>query len=244
MESQGFYFIPSGMWSVGDLGAAETATLTIDATINTVGQIRNLATITACDQHDPVTTNNTEVAMVTGLPRDLATSADIDLAEGYNLISLPLIPEDTDLDTMMTGLDYIKVSQYINDSDGMGDWFINNAGSPETSDLFIMEDGWGYWVEMNTTGVLSFPGYELAPPPPAMPKAYDMYQRWNLGGFKSMDPKMPSDYLAGIAGKYTIIYGFDNGAWFIVGTAGHEMLQPGLGYWIAVKSGESGTVFP
>ena len=49
--------------------------------------------------------------------------------------------------------------------------------------------------------------------------------------------KVPSGY-----GKYVMIYGFANGSFFIVGSPGHEYLQPGLGYWIACTS--AGTIYP
>ena len=65
---------------------------------------------------------------------------------------------------------------------------------------------------------------------------------WNVIGFKSTTAQSPDDYLAGIAGQYTIIYGFDEGAYFVVGTPGNENLEPGLAYWIAVL--ESGNIFP
>jgi len=41
-----------------------------------------------------------------------------------------------------------------------------------------------------------------------------------------------------------MIYGFDGTSYFVAGSAGHEMLQPGFGYWIAIKTGESGTIYP
>jgi hypothetical protein len=65
---------------------------------------------------------------------------------------------------------------------------------------------------------------------------------WNLIGFKSTMPKLPEAYLSAIAGDYVVIYGFDDGGFFIAGTPGHDMLQPGLGYWIAML--EPGTIYP
>lgn len=243
--SQGFYYIGQGFWSVGDLDEGVTATLTIVAKVNTVGEIHNLATVDFADQHDPITGNNADVVTITvptPAPPEPVTEATISLDVGYNLISLPLIPEDMDIVAMMSGLDFIRVSQYVNDGDpSPDDWYYYNETPP--SDLYTMEDGWGYWVNMNTPGVINFDGYELAPPPPAMPRAYDVLQKWNLVGFKSTVPKLPEVYFAGIAGQYTIIYGFDD-TWFIVGTAGHEFLQSKLGYWIALKAGQSGTIFP
>ena len=71
-----------------------------------------------------------------------------------------------------------------------------------------------------------------------------MGEGWNLIGFKSTVPKLPEEYLAGIADQYVMIYGYDDGNFFIAGAPGHEMLQPGLGYWLAMRTGEAGTIFP
>jgi hypothetical protein len=233
------------MWNVGDLNDGDDAELMLLCTVNTVGEVVNEASIMHCAQHDPITTNNAYAVTVTGTPRDPETSASIDLVAGYNLVSLPMIPIDPDLDTMMTGLDYIKISQYANDGDPLtDDWHSNTAGNPGISDLFLLEDGWGFWFNMNTAGTLTFDGYELAPPPPAMPKSYPVNQLYNLIGFKSMVSKLPSEYLAAVEGMYTIIYGYD-GTWFIVGTPGHLTLDPGLGYWLAIKAGEeTAYIFP
>jgi len=71
-----------------------------------------------------------------------------------------------------------------------------------------------------------------------------LVEGWNLLGFKSTTAKAPAEYLAAIAGKYTIIYGYNAVAdlYFIAGAPGNELLQPGLGYWIAMT--DDGTVYP
>jgi uncharacterized repeat protein (TIGR01451 family) len=63
--SQGTWDNVSGIWSVGSLANGATATLTINATVNagTTGQtITNTATVTAADQPDPHTGDNTDSA--------------------------------------------------------------------------------------------------------------------------------------------------------------------------------------
>jgi len=80
-----------------------------------------------------------------------------------------------------------------------------------------------------------------------LPPSYDVYGGWNLIGFKSTTAKLPTEYLAGIAGKYVMIYGYDNGAFYAVGSPGHAMLVPYYGYWLAVidtKVGAEGTIYP
>jgi uncharacterized repeat protein (TIGR01451 family) len=245
---QGWYDVTSGIWHIGDLAVGYSVELDITATVNAEGYISNIADIAACDQPDSTTTNNSAMAMITGEPAPPPEPYEewtVTLDEGYNLISLPLIPDNPDIAAMMTGIDFIKVSQYVNDGDPTpDDWFAYNP-PPAPSDLSTMEDGWGYWINMNTAGPphLTFSGQELVADPMSLPPSYPVVEGWNLIGFKSTTPKLASDYLAGIDGKYVMIYGYD-GSFFIVGTPGHEYLEPGLGYWLAVKTGESGTIYP
>jgi hypothetical protein len=109
-----------------------------------------------------------------------------------------------------------------------------------------MWDGVGFWIQTLNPGLsIVIEGLEQ-PAPPETPRVYSVDGGvgglWNVIGFKSTTEQSPDDYLAGIAGQYTIIYGFDEGAYFVVGAPGHENLEPGLAYWIAVL--ESGNIFP
>ncbi len=62
--SQGSYTPGTGVWSVGSLSPGSTATLTITATVNTSGTIINTAQLSALDQTDPDSTNNSGSATV------------------------------------------------------------------------------------------------------------------------------------------------------------------------------------
>jgi len=105
---------------------------------------------------------------------------------------------------------------------------------------FIWKDGLGYWLEMNNPGTLTFSGTELDNESIG-PLSYDVNTGWNLIGFKSTVPRQPEDYLASIDGKYDIIYGY-GGGFFIVGPEGHDLMEPGQGYWIHMI--EPGTIYP
>ena len=50
---KGVYNIGTGLWTIGSLAANTSATLTITAKVNPVGEYMNIAEITACDQADP-----------------------------------------------------------------------------------------------------------------------------------------------------------------------------------------------
>jgi uncharacterized repeat protein (TIGR01451 family) len=236
--SQGYYYVMSGIWDVGDLADGASETLTIEATVNTPGDIVNCATVLASDNHDPDTGNNTDCVEITGIAGAPATDWCCQLDAGFNLISLPLIPADTDPATMLTGVDYSQAAMYVASGP---DWYFFNAEAPDDPE-FLFADGYGYFINMDSADEICFDGYELVAPAPAMPPSYPVVDGWNLVGFKSTTPKLPSEYLAAIAGKYVMIYGYADGAYFIAGSPGHEYLQPCQGYWIAVL--DAGTIYP
>ena len=74
--SQGSYEKAKGIWSVGSLANAASATLTITAKATKTGSITNTATKTAENENDPVAANNSSSATV-----EVSPSADVaDLA--------------------------------------------------------------------------------------------------------------------------------------------------------------------
>ncbi|MFC1969202.1 hypothetical protein ACFLVF_01770 [Chloroflexota bacterium] len=239
IASQGYYYVMSGIWDVGDLAEGASATLTVEATVNTAGDIVNCATVLASDSHDPDTANNTDCVTITGIPGPPADGWCCQLDDGVNLISLPLIPTTSDPAVMLATVDFSQAAMYVADGE---DWWYYNDAAPSDPE-FLFADGQGYFIIMDTAGELCFDGYEIsAPGEVGMPPSYDVVTGWNLVGFKSTTPKLPSEYLAGIAGKYVMIYGFADGAYFIAGSPGHEYLQPCQGYWVAVV--DAGTIYP
>jgi hypothetical protein len=201
-----------------------------------------MAVVTAADQHDPVLTDNAATATVES-ERTAHETWDIELDEGWNLISLPLMPDSTNPADV---LDPANVDPDLGEEDivwgydpstGWDDW-VPTLGGP----LAEIRDGWGYWVDISeATGaaILTVNGEEL-PTGNAVPPSYDVVVGWNLIGFKSTAQRTAGEYLAGIEGKYTIIYGYDDGAYFIVQST--DLMDPTLGYWIAVTV--DGTIYP
>ena len=162
--------------------------------------------------------------------------ASITLDEGWNLISLPLIPLDSTIEVVLAGIwdDVISVWYWA------GSWDTFVPGAP--SDLYWMEDGKAYWINMEAGQTLRIAGTEM-PQGGGMPPAYDVVLGWNMVGFKSTAINVTvENYLAGT--EYIRIYGFNNGAWFTIpGTAYNTTyMVPGLGYWVAFTA--PGTIYP
>ena len=172
------------------------------------------------------------------------TSTSIELYKDWNLISTMLyIPPGnrTPATLLASVLDNVDIvwGDY-NPANGTWKTYVPTA---PTNDLNETRDGKGYWINMTAADTLNLGalGSEL-PAPPNAPPSYAVVEGWNLIGFKSTTPKLASNYLAAIDGKYTLIYGYNaaDDIYFTVGS--NDNLQPGHGYWIAIT--ESGTIYP
>ena len=75
VPSQGAYNSATGIWTVGSLGNAGSAGLTITARVTQAGTVINTASVTAPDQPDPDATDNTaSVTVTTQTIADLAVT--------------------------------------------------------------------------------------------------------------------------------------------------------------------------
>lgn len=245
----------SGIWHVGDLEDDANVQLLIDAEITAEGQMFNVASIASADQFDPNTTNNADMETVTGEapppvePPEPVTSVSLD--SGWNLISLPLVPNDPSIDTVLS-----DIQADVNGTYGIWTWDACvpawYSSYPEDSTwaegLDYVVDGAGYWIYMDSSGSFDVDGYEV-PTGNQLPSFYPVCKGWNLIGFKSVTAKPASEYLTGIeyGDNYIIIYSYKNGAYSVIQP--DDQFEPGLGYWIAIKDtgrwpDEEGTIFP
>ena len=165
------------------------------------------------------------------------TEWKISLSEGWNLISLPLIPDNSDIAGVLADvLDDIEIVWSYDEATSV--WASYAPGTP--SGLSEMVDGDGYWIKSLDDVTLTLSGTEM-PEPPLMPPTYDLVAGWNLIGYKAMESMHAEDYLGTIVAADTIrIYGFAEGAYF--GVSIGSDLVPGLGYWIAMT--DVGTIYP
>jgi len=170
---------------------------------------------------------------------------DIPLYEGWNLISLPLIPTDSDIETVLSDvLDNDNVDivwSYEN-----GKWLTYKPSIAET--LTTMEDGKGYWVYMNAPDSLIVKGTETPPvsageTPPSEPRRMYTFltdNDWNLIGFKSVSEMKAGDYID----QYTFKTLKDNSLlWYYLNSSNsysdpldkNANLKSGYGYWLLLK---------
>ncbi|MBA7624897.1 hypothetical protein ES703_32311 [subsurface metagenome] len=176
-----------------------------------------------------------------------ATGYDLDLVEGWNLISLPLIPDSSNImvvisATTLLSEDVSNVGTVLGYDPATGDFprYIPGTGGA----LAEMEDGQGYWVFMEEADTLTITGRQL-PVPPAVPPTYDVVEGWNLIGFKSLEDDIDTNYLANITGTYPVLWSYNAvaGAYSNV----KDVVPPdgmvvGHGFWIWIN--EAGTIVP
>lgn len=156
---------------------------------------------------------------------------DISLSVGWNLVSLPLIPDDSSIEVVLSGLAGVEsVWTYV-----AGVWYSYSPGVP--SDLTDMVDGEGYWISMSASATLSVSGTEMPVDPFDPLPAYPVVEGWNLIGFKSTTPMTVDEYLAGV--DYVRVYEFIDVYSVLSAT---DDMTPGRGYWMAAS--DPGTIYP
>jgi len=160
---------------------------------------------------------------------------EIDLAAGWNLISLSVIPDDPAIGTILDSVAVDVVWGYdpVNSPDDP--WAMYVPGVIE-DDLTDMVDGMGYWVYMSDSATLAISGIEM-PEPPTAPPAYDVAAGWNLMGVKAIAPIEYTDYLTSIEGDYSVIWGYnpETGYFNIHPLDTGAELSPGQGCWLWMK---------
>ena len=194
----------------------------------------------------------------------------IPLTVGWNLISLPLIPTNSDITEVLNPIagKYEEVWSYQ-----QGSWCYHNGSAPVgICDLTTMEEGWGYLILMKEGTELLVKGYEM--PPIAggnVPTARPLQKGWNLIGFKTLDVNKDGEltdddtmladyYLQGLDGLPSNLWWGGNG--LIVGeevlylrywdlmtngwveVTGTDEMKVGSGYWLYLNSTDNGELVP
>jgi hypothetical protein len=165
----------------------------------------------------------------------------IGLQPGWNLISLPVMPYNTDINALLAGLPVKQVSTFVWE----GGALVQKIWTPGFSTFSTMVDGQGYWIEMNQASTLMVQG--LWAPGPGQPlPSYSVSAGWNMIGYTPMGPanvKTVNDYLSPDLGTtISAMYGFNPFTKLYTIMLGTTGMDYGAGYWLAVTA--SGTIYP
>lgn len=173
-------------------------------------------------------------------------SGSVSLTGGWNLISLPIVPFNTSIESVLSSLafpyDLISVWYYDRCED---EWLVYGNEYTSFNTLNTMEDGKAYWVRMrypdeqdpdpDVSGTYPYSLWVFgtkAPMPPDLPSAYNVCKGWNMVGFRSVENMAPEDYLEAFSpSEYGAIYGWD--PYLADWIRNPDKLVPGYGYWIA-----------
>jgi len=213
-------------------------------TVPTINSKQCLVKVTATDAALNAAFDISDDEFTIYTPPEWVEEYDIGLNAGWNLISLPLIPFDMDIDDVLDGISVAGsvdiVWAYDADTETWGFY----DPDFDVGDLAEMKDGVGYWLNMKVPAILTIYGTPMPAPGPNPPPAYDVYEGWNLMGFKSLGAMANDTYLINIVGDYTIIWGYDELDWFLVFPTppGVGELQTGLGYWLWMTT--DGVIIP
>jgi hypothetical protein len=152
----------------------------------------------------------------------------ISLSAGWNLVSLPVIIDDTDIEDVIAGIsDNLREIRYYENED----WQNYMPGWVE-DDLVTIEDGKGYWINMDDADTLTVTGTK-APASPEPSRIYSVSSGWNLIGFKSTITQIAPTYLGTLsAGSYTLLNASSENK-----TTG--FMDAGKGYWLWMNAAGS-----
>lgn len=156
-------------------------------------------------------------------------TAEISLKQGANLFSIPVLPADTSIETVLKSLEgrYKTVWSYENNN------WENYTPDSSFNTVSDIKPGLGYWISMNEPGVLSITGSTGT-------KIYDFNTDWSLVGFCIMDTIPIADFFSSAAEKIDYVYSFQNGRWLLWQAdqplfSDLSNISPGYAYWVKAK---------
>jgi len=162
------------------------------------------------------------------------TSHPVTLHAGWNLITMPALPNDISADYFANNLlvptdTLVTIQSFECGSANPALSYYPGLGSQNTLKNMLARRG--YWVKVTADTTLDITGPVLSNGPIAV------CQGWNLIAYPGAAPSALATALASIAGKYTAVLGFDQGAqsWYAQLPASMNTLTelvPGHGYWL------------
>jgi hypothetical protein len=242
-------------WTGAAWGAATwlLATGTTNWTFNTTGigftnGVQYKVTARATDNATNVTAVGDQPSRTFTYGTD-GPSANINLGAGWNLMSLPLIPNDESITAVLADLIATNKVDWVDTFVWEGGVLTEKKWDPPIQQLTTMTTGQGYWVNMFSAGILVNAG-KFQPDPPQVPKSYQVYAGWNLIGYHAttatyLDPataKFVDDYLGTLLDDTRAMYYYEGGVYKAVVDPSTERMKVGFGYWLALDA--AGTLYP
>jgi len=167
--------------------------------------------------------------------------AAIELAQGWNLISLPVVPSSTSVAEVLSSIEgYYDAVQSYAGQEAQGQWSSYSTGVPEFANtLEQVDETMGLWISVTEHVTLSLLGSR--PKGPEIP----LYAGWNMVGYPLGEPLSVPEALASIGGQLSLVRCYDptdeQDQWKHYDPSAPawsndlQQMQPGRGYWIRVN---------
>ena len=167
-----------------------------------------------------------KVQTVLFTPHEHSFTISLDL--GWNLISLPLEPDNNQVSQILGSVSS-GIESVWEFKEGLWQFYV--PGDPETSVLKILKPGYGYWVKTVQEGLSIQIQGQLKTSSLTLPTG------WHLIGFNSLMNLPIEDALADIDGNYEVVWGYRDGVWQVYdpqnpGFSDLYEIEPGRGFWI------------
>ncbi|UCG69945.1 MAG: hypothetical protein JSV09_02695, partial [Thermoplasmata archaeon] len=158
------------------------------------------------------------------------------LKQGWNLISIPYIQSDTNIDEVLSSIDGLyDAVQWYDRMDTNDHWEHKKVGKPFGNDLFELDESMGFWVHITPPGETLFP-YKGTQP--TVNQTISLFPGWNMVGYPSL---ISYDRTAGL-NNLTFdthvdsiwMYNSTTQKWKELGLT--DYFEPGMGYFVHAKS--------
>jgi len=168
-----------------------------------------------------------------------SASYSMNLTKGWNLISLPVVPNDKDTADVLGANSANIQSVYAYDSEN-GTWLVYHPSSPETSNLMTMTAGYGYWIDYtsDTPGTLSGAG-NLLLEGNNVPPSRTLKSGWNLVGYYQKEntttAKATNALKHNLDSYWTMLVSYNNTSKQMSYKIGTDAMNPGDGFWVLLS---------
>jgi hypothetical protein len=208
-----------GKVEVGNTGGWDVwKTVSLTTTLTAGEQLLRLVSAGSANYPDIDYLEITLVSTPTPTPAPVI-SYKIGLAKNWNLVSIPVQPENTDVGEVLKGIEGKYMAVHAWNGKEYESYYPGSASST----LKRMEAGRGYWIYMKEKADLEIEGKE------ARSLSIELKKDWNLVGYNSIEGMDTETALGPIGNKVLVVYGYSasNNSYEVAGK-----LEGGRGYWL------------
>ena len=172
----------------------------------------------------------------------------LSLRPGWNLVSLPGVPADSTINTVITVAAVDVVLSY--DPTMPGGWMtaVRDANGDLSGTLSMIDESKAYWVHTTTFDPIKVDIPGLTAGSAMLPPSFALVKGWNLVPVSTLDLTDtvvdPDEYFSGLT--WSRVYGYDNVTnkftGIIPSESGDPDLSIGKGYWVFLTA--AGTLVP